>query len=351
MAIKALDVVKRNRSLIQEASSIMQKLTKDNQMNIKESTKETPEEQEVSKTSSLMQLTSMEVTRALPAYMLEEIKEKRERTTLSVADDRAKFFQAWAQVINEFIKNPEEDKFECPVDLSGFDRKELHRLAQKYNLGHHSTGQYPDRRLVLTKDKFFYQSNRNRDNTSDILELIRKPEPSLHRSRRPVTDYMPFDADDAREALAEHDRANNIKSVESRDVLTRLARFQKSANPNAEAVQCARVASSNMISVPEEIEDEDDPAVWEEQNSGETTTNIALLGTKWSNVLDPHIEKLEKPDTLEKGMQMYPYNFGPIGEETHTNTTENPAVEPINTEASHDIVQGCGRKRKRSTNK
>ena len=53
--------------------------------------------------------------------------------------------------------NDELTIYDCPIDLSGYDRKMLHQLAEQFNLGHKSHGVGPDRRLRLTKDKLFFE--------------------------------------------------------------------------------------------------------------------------------------------------------------------------------------------------
>ena len=340
MTSSALDIVLKNRKLIQESAKILQKLgkttdpkkrTDDDESNAKDS----------ENVSSLTKLTSMEVTRNLPAYMIEEIKEKRERTTLSVADDRSRFFEAWTKVIHEFVNNANEETFECPTDLSGFDRKELHRLAQKYNLGHHSVGFHPDRRLILTKDKLFYANMPSKNGPIDVKDLVSKLEPSLHRSRRPVSEYEAFDPEAAKKLLAERDR--RTESAANRDVLSRLAQFQKSSDSHAEAEQCSRIASSTMIGASEALH-EDDMSLWQQENTAVTTATAESLGTKWSNVLDPHIERMEKPQNPDEGQQMYPYRFGP--EDTPAQDDQASAAEVLE-ESKTGIAKGCGRKRNR----
>ena len=342
MANRALEFVRNNRNLIVEATNIMRKISQ-NHSSAKE--EKNPSPGEAAESNSLVTITSNALTQQLPEYMIEKIKERHARTTLSVADDRAKFFQAWNQVILEFVQDPQEDRFDCPSELSAFDRKEIHRLAQRYNLGHHSTGMYPDRHLVLTKDKFFFKEGSAERGAQQIEDLIRKPEKSLHRDRRPLLPYEPFDEEAARRMLADSSQTGQGRSAEARDLLSRLATFQKKANPHAQAIQCAKVASSSLLPAVEDATPEEPSDVWEDKQSSSTTyTSSSTVGTKWSKVLDPHLEHMEKAANNSETNSMYPYSFGVESTaQGEIGTTEEDSAPP----ASDTILQGCGRKRQR----
>ena len=62
-----------------------------------------------------------------------------------------------SQVVQAFVDNPALTEYKCPPDLTGYDRKMLHQLAEQFNLGHLSHGRGRDRALVLSKDTLFYE--------------------------------------------------------------------------------------------------------------------------------------------------------------------------------------------------
>ncbi|KAJ9464396.1 hypothetical protein DIPPA_10508 [Diplonema papillatum] len=94
---------------------------------------------------------------ATPAAEPSEEEPVREPSSyLGVSDDKDGFVSGWDKVVDDFVSDPARQSYECPLGLSGYDRKMLHQLAEQFNLGHKSRGFGPDRRLVLTKDRLFY---------------------------------------------------------------------------------------------------------------------------------------------------------------------------------------------------
>ncbi|EAN80129.1 R3H domain containing protein, putative [Trypanosoma equiperdum] len=72
-------------------------------------------------------------------------------------DNRAHFFETWCKKIEVFVADPTKTTLELPPELCANDRRELHNLAEKYNLSHHSRGTGATRHLVLKKDALHYR--------------------------------------------------------------------------------------------------------------------------------------------------------------------------------------------------
>eukprot|EP01060_Flectonema_neradi_P006914 TRINITY_DN14772_c0_g1_i4.p1 TRINITY_DN14772_c0_g1~~TRINITY_DN14772_c0_g1_i4.p1 ORF type:complete len:444 (+),score=127.13 TRINITY_DN14772_c0_g1_i4:907-2238(+) len=85
-------------------------------------------------------------------------REPREPSNiLRVHQDQALFVNGWHNVVKKFIENEDSKQYVCPPDLNGYDRKMLHQLAEHFNLGHRSYGQGRQRKLILTKDRLFFE--------------------------------------------------------------------------------------------------------------------------------------------------------------------------------------------------
>eukprot|EP01059_Diplonema_ambulator_P035940 TRINITY_DN8707_c1_g1_i1.p1 TRINITY_DN8707_c1_g1~~TRINITY_DN8707_c1_g1_i1.p1 ORF type:complete len:537 (+),score=220.57 TRINITY_DN8707_c1_g1_i1:86-1696(+) len=99
-------------------------------------------------------------------------REPREPSTyLKVHQDQGRFVNSWHLVVKQFVDDPARKSYTCPPDLNGYDRKMLHQLAEHFNLGHQSYGQGPERRLVLTKDRLFYDLGKQYITQTRLQEL------------------------------------------------------------------------------------------------------------------------------------------------------------------------------------
>lgn len=90
-------------------------------------------------------------------------------------ETRSEFFTMWSKRIELFVLDVTKQRIDLPSDLSANDRRELHQLAEKYNLSHMSEGQGADRHLVLTKDSLHYKAPQIRPSESDIEQLKSQP--------------------------------------------------------------------------------------------------------------------------------------------------------------------------------
>ncbi|KEG12448.1 hypothetical protein DQ04_01711110 [Trypanosoma grayi] len=72
-------------------------------------------------------------------------------------DNRSHFFDTWCRKIEMFVADPTKTVLELPKELAPNDRRELHSLAEKYNLSHQSRGTGAVRQLVLKKDSLHYR--------------------------------------------------------------------------------------------------------------------------------------------------------------------------------------------------
>eukprot|EP01062_Namystynia_karyoxenos_P032625 TRINITY_DN24052_c0_g1_i1.p1 TRINITY_DN24052_c0_g1~~TRINITY_DN24052_c0_g1_i1.p1 ORF type:complete len:514 (+),score=219.37 TRINITY_DN24052_c0_g1_i1:86-1543(+) len=82
----------------------------------------------------------------------EEEPEERDRSYLSVEQDKNVFVHKWKDIVVAFANDPDRLEYVCPAGLNGYDRKMLHQLAEQYNLGHQSYGVGAERHLILKKD-------------------------------------------------------------------------------------------------------------------------------------------------------------------------------------------------------
>ncbi|PWU98286.1 putative R3H domain containing protein [Trypanosoma cruzi] len=85
--------------------------------------------------------------------------------------NRSHFFDTWCRKIEMFVADPTKTVLELPNDLAANDRRELHSLAEKYNLSHQSRGSGATRQLVLKKDALHY---RMPDARPDNIETIKQ---------------------------------------------------------------------------------------------------------------------------------------------------------------------------------
>ena len=77
---------------------------------------------------------------------------------VSAKERRSDFFTVWGRKIELFISDPSRMTLPLPAELSPNDRRELHQLADKFNLSHHSEGVGRDRHLVLRKDELHFKA-------------------------------------------------------------------------------------------------------------------------------------------------------------------------------------------------
>ncbi|KAG8348634.1 R3H domain [Trypanosoma vivax] len=102
--------------------------------------------QETATSAGALQLHDVAKSLGRPASQMSEARE-----------NRGHFFDTWSQKIKMFIADPTKTVLELPSDLCANDRRELHGLAEAYNLSHHSHGTGASRRLVLKKDSLHYR--------------------------------------------------------------------------------------------------------------------------------------------------------------------------------------------------
>jgi hypothetical protein len=77
---------------------------------------------------------------------------------VSAKERRSDFFTVWGRKIEVFVSDPSKMTLGLPAELTANDRRELHQLAEKYNLSHHSEGVGHDRHLVLRKDELHFKA-------------------------------------------------------------------------------------------------------------------------------------------------------------------------------------------------
>lgn len=82
---------------------------------------------------------------------------KMGETALNAKDNETEFVKYYYRVIRSFIEDKSKYKLELP-DLSGFDRRVVHALAEKCNLSHSSVGEGEQRVLQLKKDVLFFHN-------------------------------------------------------------------------------------------------------------------------------------------------------------------------------------------------
>ncbi|RNF17096.1 uncharacterized protein Tco025E_04979 [Trypanosoma conorhini] len=86
-------------------------------------------------------------------------------------ENRGHFFDTWCRKIEMFVADPTKTMLELPKELAANDRRELHSLAERYNLSHQSRGTGATRQLVLKKDALHY---RMPDIRPDDIEAIKQ---------------------------------------------------------------------------------------------------------------------------------------------------------------------------------
>jgi hypothetical protein len=102
-----------------------------------------------------------------------QVKVSSLRTYITAKENRSDFFNTWSRRIEAFIADSKATKLEFPAELTSNDRRELHSLAEKYNLEHHSEGFGGERRLFLTKDKLHFAAPEMRPDL-DAMKAARK---------------------------------------------------------------------------------------------------------------------------------------------------------------------------------
>nr|CCC95749.1 unnamed protein product [Trypanosoma congolense IL3000] len=107
----------------------------------------------------------------LQVYDIPETALHRQSRISEAKDNRAYFFETWCRKIEMFIADPTKTTMELPADLCANDRRELHTLAEKYNLSHHSRDVGAARHLVLKKDALHY---RMPDAAPEDIESIKR---------------------------------------------------------------------------------------------------------------------------------------------------------------------------------
>lgn len=95
---------------------------------------------------------------------------------IGARSDRGEFFSLWSRKIDAFVSDQGKTALELPSDLSANDRRELHSLAEKFNLSHVSEGSGVDRRLVLRKDALFYKAPQVRPKDEELEKLKAQPQ-------------------------------------------------------------------------------------------------------------------------------------------------------------------------------
>lgn len=137
---------------------------------------------------------------------------------LHVKENRNYFMTFWAQRIESFVHDASRQSLELPDDLTGFDRKELHQLAARFNLRHMSAGTGTARRLVLAKDALFHSAaSVVQPTVTELAELVQMP--SSRKQRR-----------EEREELDERDL------YADRSAIKHYQKFKAATNPTARAV-------------------------------------------------------------------------------------------------------------------
>ncbi|RNF05998.1 hypothetical protein TraAM80_04244 [Trypanosoma rangeli] len=103
-------------------------------------------------------------------------------------DNRSHFFDTWCRKIEMFVADPTKTILELPKDLAPNDRRELHSLAEKYNLSHQSRGTGATRRLVLKKDALHYRMPDTRPEDIEAIKQNAGSKQSKFHLRRAVQD-------------------------------------------------------------------------------------------------------------------------------------------------------------------
>eukprot|EP01064_Diplonema_japonicum_P005807 TRINITY_DN13834_c1_g1_i1.p1 TRINITY_DN13834_c1_g1~~TRINITY_DN13834_c1_g1_i1.p1 ORF type:complete len:555 (+),score=129.14 TRINITY_DN13834_c1_g1_i1:52-1665(+) len=161
-------------------------------------------------------------------------REPREPSTyLRVHQDQGRFVGGWYTVVKKFVDDASRKSYTCPNDLNGYDRKMLHQLAEHFNLGHQSYGQGSERRLILTKDRLFYDLGKSDISQTRLQELeewtnMRKHfDPTSGRITNEVVakidgekEYVPGDALETMKKVSERER-------EDEDNKSRVQRLMK----------------------------------------------------------------------------------------------------------------------------
>ena len=319
---------------------------------------------------TLAALTAPETLQLLPQYMKltsEDIRLVKARNELTVAEDRPRFVHFWSKHIAQFVEDDTQTSYVCPSNLSGYDRKELHRLAQLYNLGHHSEGSGMDRHLVLKKDMLFYRISAPLPSMQSIDEMA-STDPSIAsaRDRRggdiagvvrtPV--FIPKPELSSTKHLSD-------KNDEARgnDTLSRFAQFKATADPNAYAVHDPKHREPFPASItepPEHGRELDNPLK-------DNVLRNKLMGDEWVHVLskardmpsatlrtDSSLETADSPPEKMKTAQKR--RFEPFSSPNHSNDPKESSTLPkMGTLSFTDtapnaitaVEEGIGRKRRK----
>lgn len=96
---------------------------------------------------------------------------------LDARNHRSDFFTMWSKKIEAFITDASKTALDLPPELSANDRRELHTLADKFNLSHMSEGSGRERHLVLRKDVLHYKAPQLRPSSAAMEALKAAPMP------------------------------------------------------------------------------------------------------------------------------------------------------------------------------
>lgn len=103
-------------------------------------------------------------------------------------ENRSHFFDTWCRKIEMFIADPTKTLLELPKELAPNDRRELHALAEMYNLSHHSRGSGATRQLMLKKDALHYRMPDARPSSVDAIKQSAVSKQSKFHLRRALGD-------------------------------------------------------------------------------------------------------------------------------------------------------------------
>lgn len=95
---------------------------------------------------------------------------------LDARNHRSEFFTVWSAKIESFVSDASKTALDLPPELSANDRRELHALADKFNLSHVSEGIGRERHLVLRKDLLHYKAPQVRPTNAAIEALKSAPQ-------------------------------------------------------------------------------------------------------------------------------------------------------------------------------
>jgi hypothetical protein len=135
---------------------------------------------------------------------------------LDARTHRSEFFTVWSVKIESFVSDASKTALDLPPELSANDRRELHALADKFNLSHLSEGAGRERHLVLRKDLLHYKAPQIRPTSAAIEALKSAPQQRPNRLQE-----------------------NGQRTVESRYELKRVRNRDEEPKYGSEAVERA----------------------------------------------------------------------------------------------------------------